>query len=169
MTDPSLSTLTTVADTWSDRLEDLALTNLRRIGQRLTTGRRLLIATLVASPEPQTIPMLLRRQPALAQSSVYRNLTVLEQAGLVAKIEMGPDHAHFELSELVTGEHHHHLMCSACGSVTTVMLPDTIETMLQKASVETAEASGFEMSNHRLDLIGRCTSCVAATGSGRAT
>ena len=54
---------------------------LHRVGQRLTANRQALLDALTAAARPLTIPEILDRRPDLAQSSVYRNLVVLEEAG----------------------------------------------------------------------------------------
>ena len=136
-------------------LSDLALLKLRLDGQRLTTGRQLILRTLEEVAAPMTIPMILARQPRLAQSSVYRNLAVLEHAGLVSKIEMGDDHAHYELGEEVT-HHHHPTVCRTCGKVKDVTLPDAVEKALDKALAQVAAETGFVLQHHRLDLVGTC-------------
>jgi Fe2+ or Zn2+ uptake regulation protein len=140
-------------------IHDIALHRLRKDGQRLTTGRQLILRTLEQAGGPVTIPMILRRQPTLAQSSVYRNLAVLEHAGLVSKIAMGDEHAHYELGEEITNNHHHHFICTSCGSVTDVVLPASAERSLDKALREAAEGVMFELQHHRLDLLGRCAEC----------
>ena len=143
-------------------LYDLALLRLRLDGQRLTTGRQLILKTLEDVGEPVTIPMILKRQPKLAQSSVYRNLAVLEHAGLVSKISMGDEHAHYELGEEITNHHHHHTVCTSCGSVRDVTLSAASERSLDRALHDAAAGQGFELHHHRLDLLGRCADCVAA-------
>jgi Fur family transcriptional regulator, ferric uptake regulator len=151
---PSLGS-TSVTD-----IDDIALHRLRKDGQRLTTGRQLILRTLQDAAGPITIPTILRLQPSLAQSSVYRNLSVLEHAGLVSKISMGDEHAHYELGEEITNNHHHHLMCTSCGSVSDVTLPASAERSLDKALREAANGAAFELHQHRLDLLGRCAECV---------
>ena len=56
------------------------------------------------------------------QSSVYRNLSVLEHAGVVRRVVTEGEFARFELAEELT-EHHHHLICSNCGTVEDVTIP----------------------------------------------
>jgi Fur family ferric uptake transcriptional regulator len=90
-------------------LDDIARQRLSDDGQRLTDGRLLILRTLETADDPITIPTMLRTAPSLAQSSVYRNLAVLANAGLVSKISLGGEHAYYELSEEVTKHHHHHL------------------------------------------------------------
>ena len=143
-------------------IDDIALHRLRKDGQRLTTGRQLILKTLQEAGGPVTIPAILRRQPTLAQSSVYRNLAVLEHAGLVSKISMGDEHAHYELGEEITNNHHHHLVCTSCGSVSDVTLSAAAERSLDKALRDAAAGAAFELQQHRVDLLGRCASCVAA-------
>jgi len=144
-------------------IDDIALHRLRKDGQRLTSGRQLILRTLEEASGPVTIPMILQRQPTLAQSSVYRNLAVLEHAGLVSKISMGDEHAHYELGEEITNHHHHHTVCTSCGAVCDVTLSAAAERSLDKALHEAAAGVGFELAHHRLDLLGRCAECVAAS------
>ncbi len=143
-------------------IDDIALHRLRKDGQRLTTGRQLILRTLEEASGPVTIPMILQRQPRLAQSSVYRNLSVLEHAGLVAKISMGDEHAHYELGEEITNNHHHHTVCTSCGVVRDVSLSLASERSLDKALHDAAAGQQFELHRHRLDLLGRCADCVAS-------
>jgi Fe2+ or Zn2+ uptake regulation protein len=107
--------------------------------------------------------MILQRQPTLAQSSVYRNLAVLEHAGLVSKISMGDEHAHYELGEEITNHHHHHTVCTSCGAVRDVTLSAAAERSLERALQDAAFGQSFELHRHRLDLLGRCDACVAAS------
>lgn len=142
-------------------IEDIALHRLRQDGQRFTTGRQLILRTLQQAGGPVTIPGILRLQPTLAQSSVYRNLAVLERAGLVGKISMGDEHAHYELGEEITNHHHHHLVCTRCATVADVTLSAAVERSLDKALHEAATGERFELHHHRLDLLGLCAKCAA--------
>jgi Fe2+ or Zn2+ uptake regulation protein len=143
-------------------IDEIATRRLRDDGQRFTTGRRLILKALAEADGPITIPTLLQHQPRLAQSSVYRNLVVLEHSGLVSKISMGDDHAHYELAEDLTQHHHHHLVCVGCGRVGDITLSEAAEASLDEALHAAANDADFELQHHRLDLVGRCAVCVAA-------
>jgi Fur family ferric uptake transcriptional regulator len=93
---------------------------------------------------------------------VYRNLAVLEHAGLVSKISMGDEHAHYELGEEITNNHHHHLVCTSCGTVSDVTLSASAERSLDKALHEAAAGANFELHQHRVDLLGHCANCATA-------
>ena len=107
-------------------LHATAASRLRDDGQRYTTQRRALVDLLEAVDQPLTIPQLLERQPGLAQSSAYRNLAVLERAGVVHRIVTSDEFARYELAEDLT-HHHHHLICSSCGDVTDFEVSATVE------------------------------------------
>jgi Fe2+ or Zn2+ uptake regulation protein len=139
-------------------LHATAADRLRDDGQRYTTQRRALVDLLVVVDQPLTIPQLLERQPGLAQSSAYRNLAVLERAGVVHRIVTSDEFARYELAEDLT-HHHHHLICSSCGEVTDFEVPPTTEADLEAALAQVARRAGFQVRTHRLDLVGTCARC----------
>jgi Fe2+ or Zn2+ uptake regulation protein len=143
----------------SDELHAVASDRLREDGQRYTAQRRDLVELLDEVEQPLTIPQLLEHRPALAQSSVYRNLAVLERAGVVHRILTADDFARYELAEDLT-EHHHHLICSVCGDVTDFTVPPAIEHDLEAALARVAKRARFEVRHHRLDLVGTCPRCT---------
>lgn len=144
----------------STELHDVVATRLRLDGQRYTSGRRALVTILAASDQPLTLPQVLRRARGMAQSSAYRNLAVLERAGVVHRVHSSDEFARYELDEELT-EHHHHLICEACGLVSDFTVPDDLERSLSRALDRVASRSGFRVDHHRLDLVGRCADCDA--------
>ena len=128
------------------------------VGQRLTGTRRAIVEALAKAEKPLSIPEILDADTSLAQSSVYRNLSVLENAGAVSRVVTTDEWARFELSEELTG-HHHHLVCSRCGAVDDVRIPDDVESDLDRALGILAARAGFELQHHRLDLVGVCSKC----------
>ncbi len=91
---------------------------------------------------------------SLAQSSVYRNLAVLESGGAVHRIHSGDGHAHFELAEDLTDDHHHHLVCRDCGSVFDFETTSDFEGSVSRLLGEVQAQNGFRADAHRFDLIG---------------
>ncbi len=142
-------------------IHQVAVARLRRLEQRYTTNRKTIVVTLAESATPLTIAELLETNAALSQSSTYRNLAVLEEAGVVHRIVTAADHARFELTEDVTGTHHHHLVCTGCGIVLDVTLPDAVEDQLHLALAAAADANRFVGAHHRVDLVGTCQACTA--------
>ncbi|HEY3139517.1 MAG TPA: Fur family transcriptional regulator [Acidimicrobiales bacterium] len=142
----------------SDDLHATVTHRLRHDDQRYTPQRRALVEVLAASDAPLTLPQLLERSQGLAQSSAYRNLAVLERAGVVHRIVTTVDHARWELAEDLT-EHHHHLICRDCGTVADFIVPNEIERRLDSALADAALVAGFDATHHRLDLVGLCADC----------
>jgi len=134
-------------------------TLLRRGGQRYTTGRKRVVAALGGAGGPITITQILSADKGLAQSSVYRNLTILEDVGAVTRIVTRDDFARYELAEHLT-EHHHHLICTSCGDVADFSLSSRTEDSLDRALHQAAAHAGFAPASHRLDLLGTCATCV---------
>ena len=84
--------------------------------QRYTAVRRSLVTTLAEAGRPLSIPEILASSLELPQSSAYRNVTTLIEAGVVRRVTGVDDHGRFELAEELAG-HHHHLACRRCGKV----------------------------------------------------
>jgi Fe2+ or Zn2+ uptake regulation protein len=106
-----------------------------------------------------TMPELLAAAAGVPQSSAYRNLTVLCEAGVARRLAGADDVGRFELAEDLSGHHHHHLVCSACGTVADVRTSPRLERALAEAARLAAEETGFDVTDHRIDLEGRCPSC----------
>ncbi len=139
-------------------LHATAAARLRADGQRYTPGRRTLVDLLAEVDQPLTIPQLLDHRRDVAQSSAYRNLAVLERAGVVHRIVTSDEFARYELAEDLT-EHHHHLICSSCGEVADFTVPGTLEHELESVLAKAARRAGFQSTGHRLDVVGTCASC----------
>ena len=135
---------------------------LKHRGQRYTGVRRNLVSVLDDAGGPLRLPDIVDRAPDLAQSSVYRNLDLLEDCGVVQRVTTTSDHAHFELAEPLIG-HHHHLICVRCGKVTDVRLDDELEDLVATHLNAAAKAGGFTALHHSLDVHGICPDCPVDT------
>lgn len=139
-------------------LHTVVAARLRRDGQRYTGSRRELVDALREADRPLSLPDVLGARPDLPQSSAYRNLAVLERAGVVRRIPGPGGFARYELAEELTG-HHHHLICSSCGSVADFTVSRQLERSLDRALERAAGEAGFRAHGHRLDLVGTCRDC----------
>lgn len=128
---------------------------------RYTAGRRAIVSVLRSAAGPITLPELLAQASDLPQSSAYRNLSLMEEAGVVRRLVHGGDHAHYELAEELT-EHHHHLICEVCGLVKDFTLQTALERKLNSAFDVVAESEGFSAKSHVVDVFGVCTACTDA-------
>jgi Fur family transcriptional regulator, ferric uptake regulator len=140
-------------------LHDAAASRLRAVDQRYTSGRRRLVELLADASRPETIPELLGRAPSLAQSSAYRNLVVLEEAGVAHRVVTSDERSRYELAEDLMG-HHHHLICTSCGRVDDFTVSPQMERSLETALERAVAGTGFQAAAHRLDVVGTCASCA---------
>ncbi len=146
-------------------LHEITAERLMSDGQRYTRNRQAIVTILGDAVRPLALSEVLSVGPDLAQSSVYRNLAVLEEAGVVRRVAATDEFARYELAEDLT-EHHHHLLCSECGAVEDFVLPARVERSVESALTAVAATAGFEGTHHRLDLVGRCANCVMTPRSG---
>lgn len=142
-------------------LHDVAATRLRHADQRYTSNRRRLIEVLAHAERPLAIPEILTRETRLVQSSAYRNLAILESVGVVHRVVTSDDFARFELTEELTDDHHHHLICSQCGSVQDVSLSARFEKELEREVAAVARRARLAIERHQLDVMGTCVDCRA--------
>lgn len=140
-------------------VHDIASERLEAIDQRYSPGRRRLVDVLANASHPLVTTEITSATDELPQSSVYRNLSILEEAGVVVKVLTTGERAAFELAEDLKG-HHHHLVCVDCGRVIDVDLPDQVENLLSDGMSSLVAARGFTLIGHRLDLMGRCDQCL---------
>lgn len=90
----------------------------------------------------------------IAFATVYRVLTQFESAGLILRHNFEGGRSVFELDN---GEHHDHMVCAKCNTVTEFFDP-TIE----ERQTLVAEKYGFKLEDHALYLYGICKDCQAA-------
>jgi Fur family transcriptional regulator, ferric uptake regulator len=127
-------------------------------GQHLTTGRRAVLDALMTARAPVSVVDLAGTEPGLALSSVYRNIHVLEAAGVVARLPGPGGDYRVELAEPLAS-HHHHLVCRVCGRLEDCILEPLAEESLDRAARAAARQHDFTVDQHRIDLIGLCARC----------
>ncbi len=142
-------------------IHDIAAQRLHAINQRYSARRRRLVEALEKAPHPLVATDIVSLDEELPQSSVYRNLSVLESAGVVVKVLTNGDRAAFELAEELKG-HHHHLVCVQCGLVLDIESPAKVEELLDSGVSSVVQGAGFTLLGHRLDLMGRCSECQSS-------
>ena len=86
-------------------------------------------------------------------ASVYRALEVLDRLRLVQRLDTGEGAARYEPA-LPSGEHHHHLVCDTCGTVSTFEDAD-----LERAIQRLSRRVEFAIDAHDVTLRGECPTC----------
>jgi Fe2+ or Zn2+ uptake regulation protein len=139
-------------------LHAVASARLRLVGQRFTANRQALVEVLGGSSRPLAVHDILAVRTDVPQSSAYRNLLVLEQAGVARRVSGSDGFARFELAEDLMG-HHHHLVCSSCGALQDFDAPPQLERAVARTVEQVASETGFGVRDHHLQLTGLCSNC----------
>jgi Fur family transcriptional regulator, ferric uptake regulator len=145
----------TTAD-WTDHAQRV----LADAGHRASAPRAEVIdaiARLGCSVTAKEIDEHLRRQGSgVGLASVYRALDLLDRLRLVQRFDVGEGVARYEPA-LPSGEHHHHIVCEACGRVEPFE-----DDALERAIHQLSEKVDFSVADHDVTLHGRCPACRTA-------
>jgi Fur family peroxide stress response transcriptional regulator len=135
-----------------------ALDKLKMTGVRMTPQRHAILAYLLDSVLHPTADDIYKdlgeRFPSMSVATVYNNLKVFIESGLVRELIYGDDSSRFDadMSE------HYHAICESCGVIVDFNYPPL------KHVEETAAAStGFQVRSHRLEVYGTCRPCSNPT------
>jgi Fur family ferric uptake transcriptional regulator/Fur family peroxide stress response transcriptional regulator len=134
--------------------------DLRRGGRRVTDQRRLILEAVRGTDTHPTAEWVYRRVrrrlPQLSLGTVYRNLKLLAEQGLIREL----DSRGFDRYDGNTARHHH-FTCQVCGQISDLTKP--VDRGLDR---QTASRTGLEIWHHRIEFYGRCRACRArARGS----
>jgi Fe2+ or Zn2+ uptake regulation protein len=129
---------------------------LREAGLRATPGRIELLLLLSKESKPLAVHQIEKKMKgALNQVTLYRALEALEKAGIVSRVNLEHDHAHFELA--VGRAHHHHAVCRACGLVEDIEVPHAAVPQREAAKQAKSFAS---IDRYSLEFFGLCHRCA---------
>jgi Fur family transcriptional regulator, ferric uptake regulator len=128
------------------RLEQLCLDK----GLKMTDQRRVISRVLSAATDHPDVEQVYRRaadiDSKISIATVYRTVRLLEDAGVIERLDFGDGRARFEESR---DEHHHHLINVQTGEVIEFN-SDELEAVKQRIAREL----GFELLGQRLELYG---------------
>ncbi len=129
---------------------------LRREGFKITPQRRAVLSTIVGNRDhltPADIHEKVSQQyPGIGLVTIYRTLDILDKLGLICEVHSGGSCKSYLLRR--PSQHHHHLVCSGCGTVA-----DFTECDLSKLAERLSNETGFEIDGHILEFSGRCVNC----------
>ena len=129
---------------------------LRQRGYKLTPQRRAVLNVIAHSHDHLTPAAIYERvqqkQPGIGLVTVYRTLGILTELGLVCEVHAGDSCQSYLMRR--PSEHHHHLICSDCGTVS-----DFTDCDLSKLERRLSRQTGFDIEGHLLEFLGLCPDC----------
>ncbi|MCC5962881.1 MAG: transcriptional repressor [Rhodobacteraceae bacterium] len=132
-------------------MQKTILDRLEAQGLRVTEQRRTIARVIDAAEDHPDVEELHSRanalDPRISLATVYRTVKLLEEAGILERVEFGDGRARFEDSERA---HHDHLIDMDTGEVIEFCDPE-IEALQERI----ARRLGYRLEGHRLELLGR--------------
>lgn len=124
---------------------------------RLTTQRQIILEELskvTSHPTANEVyDMVRKRLPRIGLGTVYRNLELLAESGVILKLEVGGTQKRFD----ATTDLHYHVRCVQCGKVNDIDIPVQHE-INQVAS----QISDYQILNHHIEFLGICKECSSS-------
>ncbi len=121
---------------------------------RLTTQRQIILEELgkvTSHPTANEIyDMVRKRLPRIGLGTVYRNLELMAETGIILKLEVGGTQKRFD----ATVAPHYHIRCLSCGKVDDIEIP-----VMADINKTAAEISHYEVLGHHIEFSGICTEC----------
>ena len=117
---------------------------------RMTSQRQVIIKVIEESSDHPDVDQLYLRSVqidnTISIATVYRTVKLLEEAGLIERLEFGDGRSRYEEA----GEHHEHLVDVETGEVF-----EFYNEELEALKEEIARKMGYDLIDHRLELYGK--------------
>ena len=132
-------------------------TLLKKNSLKFTIQREVILETLYNSDEhltPESLHHLIQEKfPDLKTgiATVYRTLSLLEDSNMVTSLSFGAQGKKYELG---AKNHHDHLICTECGSIT-----EFVDEQIEDRQHIISNELGFLMKDHSMQIYGICSSC----------
>jgi Fur family ferric uptake transcriptional regulator len=122
---------------------------------RLTTQRQIILEELLKVTSHPTAnevyDMVRKRLPRIGLGTVYRNLELMAETGMILKLEVGGTQKRFD----ATVAPHYHVRCMECGKVDDIKMP------VQEGINEiAAQACHYQILGHHIEFTGLCSDCT---------
>ena len=130
---------------------------LKSEGMRITQGRRQILDVLFAAKEPLSLQELCDQATHAGKgpdyATVFRMITMLENHGIVHKVNLQKSCSYYELND--PSKHYDHVVCTECDRVVVIDAPCPVSATEQ----EIARRYGFSNLKHSLEFFGKCPDC----------
>lgn len=124
---------------------------------RMTKQRQVILEELCKVTSHPTADemyqMIRKRLPKISLGTVYRNLEILSELGMVLKLDVGGTQKRFDGKV----ENHYHVRCTDCGRVGDIHMATNHEIEQQAQPL-----TDFQIKRHSLEFIGVCPECSKA-------
>jgi len=130
---------------------------LKANGHKYTKQREFILEALYEAHQhytPEEIHRLIQtKYPKIkiGIATVYRTLSLLEDANLVSSLSVGDQGKRYEL---LSSDHHDHLVCTECNKIM-----EFHDELIERQQELIAQKFNFKMTDHTMQIIGLCQEC----------
>jgi len=121
---------------------------------RLTTQRQIILEELgkvTSHPTANEVyDMVRKRLPRIGLGTVYRNLELMAESGIILKLEVGGTQKRFD----ATTDSHYHIRCTHCDKVEDIDIP-----VQYHINEHAGRACNYEVLGHHIEFSGICVDC----------
>jgi len=139
--------------------QEIFLRHIQQKGLKRTSQRDLILEVFLRTEEhlsSEDLYRLVQKEDiTIGQTTVYRTLKLLTEAGLAREVRFGDGRTHYEHN--YKHQHHDHMICSECGKVI-----EFFSAELEAIQDAMAAKHKFEITHHMLRIIGLCVDCRRA-------
>ena len=139
--------------------QEVFLNHIQKKGLKRTSQRDLILEVFLrteAHLSNEDLYQLVKQEdPTVGQTTVYRTLKLLTEAGLAREVRFGDGRTHYEHN--YKHQHHDHMICSECGRII-----EFFSAELEAIQDAMAAKHRFEVTQHLLRIIGICAECRRA-------
>src|SRR5207247_1403595 len=139
--------------------QEVFLKHIQQQGLKRTAQRDLILDVFLRTEEhlssEDLYNLVHKEDPTIGQTTVYRTLKLLSDAGLAREVRFGDGRTHYE--HHYKHQHHDHMICSECGKII-----EFFSAELEAIQDATAAKHRFEITQHLLRIIGICADCRRA-------
>lgn len=142
----------------NEKIENLKLI-LKEKGYKLTPQRRSILDEIIKNEgshltTEEIYDLVKVNCPEIGLATVYRTVQLLEEMGVLYKLDLDDGCNRYELCDEDESHQHHHLICQNCGKVIEVEgdLLEELEQVIEKKY-------NFKIKNHSLKFYGICDNC----------
>src|SRR6266850_5764568 len=139
--------------------QEVFLKHIQKKGLKRTSQRDLILEIFLRTEAHLSSEDLYRlakqEDPSIGQTTVYRTLKLLSEAGLAREVRFGDGVTHYEHN--YKHQHHDHMICSQCGRII-----EFFSAELEAIQDAMAAKHRFEVTQHLLRIIGVCAECRRA-------
>lgn len=139
--------------------QEVFLKHIQKQGLKRTAQRDLILDTFLRTEDHLSSEDLYRLvktdDPSIGQTTVYRTLKLLTEAGLAREVRFGDGITHYEHN--YKHQHHDHMICSECGRII-----EFFSAELEAIQDAMAAKHRFQVTQHLLRIIGVCAECRRA-------